>query len=99
MERGNFDDALTSFRHAAALKPSLPEAHANLADALMKTRQIDASLREVRWALELDPEVPESHWLAAIAYWKTGSRAVAITEWVKAAIHHFLKVVRRRRQG
>jgi Flp pilus assembly protein TadD len=61
LRRGSVDAAISDFRHAALLAPSLAEAEADLAYALWTQGRLEEALNAARNALKLDPESPSAH--------------------------------------
>jgi tetratricopeptide (TPR) repeat protein len=56
IQQDDLDGAIAAFRRLLALQPELPEAHAELASALLDKQDLDAARREVEATLKLDRE-------------------------------------------
>jgi predicted Zn-dependent protease len=46
------------------------EAHANLGEAYIQCKQLDAAVRQLQWAVQLHPEEPWLYRTLALAHWK-----------------------------
>jgi len=69
---GNYQDALTHFKAAAALVPTLPAAHVNLGDAYRATEQWTESQKAYRQALALQAKLPEAHYGLGLLFLTAG---------------------------
>jgi hypothetical protein len=59
---GRHEEAATSYRQAARLRPHYPEAHSNLGNALLEVGHVEEAARCYEEALRQDPEHPSAHW-------------------------------------
>ena len=57
---GRLDEAVRSFREAAAIEPLSANAHRNLANALLDAHDIDGAVEHAREAVRLNPRDPVS---------------------------------------
>ena len=68
-DQGRFEESIDFYRTAIAIRPDWEPSHYHLANALIKTQNIDGAIEEFRVAIELDPEEPDARnnlaWLYA----------------------------------
>lgn len=80
--RGRFEEAITRYHEALAIRPDYAEAHNNLGNALRACRRIDEAIAEYQRALKIKAAFPEAHNNLGIVL---GSRGQ-----VDEAIRHYL---------
>ena len=73
-----YDDAVASFRRAAAIDPTHVDARVECAAVLIEQGDPDQAIRELVEALRLDPDDDVAHSMLARAYWDKGAWALAI---------------------
>ena len=61
MSTGRIDDAIAQFRTALRLKADFPQAHINLANALLAKGDYGGAGNEARIAVKLAPNDAEAH--------------------------------------
>ncbi len=76
-QQGDHAEALEHFRRFAELNPSSPNAHTNLANALMAVQQADKAVHELEIALELSPDYEPALRIYWYYLWSTGRRKKA----------------------
>lgn len=69
---GLFDDAVTSYERALALRPDYSKALNNLADTLMALGRQDDAIRRYEAAVAIDPKAPEPRNNLGAALWRKG---------------------------
>jgi thioredoxin-like negative regulator of GroEL len=75
--RGDYPNALTSYRLALRERPDDPRVLQNIAIAFSKTGQPEEAIRSYRRALQLDPELAGAHYGLAFLLLKRGDTAHA----------------------
>lgn len=75
--RGDFANALTSYRLALRERPDDLGVLQNIAIAFSKTRQPEEAIRTYRRALQLSPDLPGAHYGLAFLLLKRGDTAQA----------------------
>jgi tetratricopeptide (TPR) repeat protein len=83
--------ALAALKRAAEINPNFMEAHANLGEAYLQCKEVDAALRQLQWALQLHPEEPWLYRTLALAHWKQRRMIAAVGDWAKAAYLYLRK--------
>lgn len=76
-KRGNYADALTSYRLALREKPDDLQVLQNMAIAFSRTAQPEEAIRSYRRALQIDPELAGAHYGLAYLLLKRGDTAHA----------------------
>ena len=67
-ERGDIEEAITCYRRALAINPSLAEAYMNLGSLAMEQKHLDGAILYYRQALKLNPCSAETCYNLANAY-------------------------------
>jgi tetratricopeptide (TPR) repeat protein len=80
----HFDVAITEFRKATELDPSLTAAFVNLGQACMENREYGSAIPPLKRALELNPDLTAAHQLLGYALLSQGYAAEAIPHLAKA---------------
>ncbi len=88
--RGDFANALTSYRLALRQRPDDPKVLQNIAIAFSKTAQPEEAIRHYRRALELEPSLSGAHYGLAFLLLKRSDRAGCA-----AHLEAFLRTTRR----
>ncbi|WP_373981680.1 c-type cytochrome biogenesis protein CcmI [Achromobacter sp. JD417] len=81
---GRYNDAVAAYQEVLRLVPGQPAVLADLADALLSTRQgqpDEASIAAVAQALQADPDQPKALALAGMMALRRGDAADALTHW------------------
>jgi Tfp pilus assembly protein PilF len=86
LQQGDVQGAISYFRTVTKLKPTLPVAHAYLAQALESNGQMDEAIAEFRVAVQLAPKQPEAH--------RAVGRALSAQQKTDEAIEEFKEAVR-----
>lgn len=76
-KRGDYGNALTSYRLALREKPDDPQVLQNMAIAFSRTAQPEEAIRSYRRALQIDPELTGAHYGLAYLLLKGGDTAHA----------------------
>lgn len=76
-KRGNYADALTSYRLALREQPDDLQVLQNMAIAFSRTAQPEEAIRSYRRALQIDPELAGAHYGLAYLLLKRGDTAHA----------------------
>ena len=76
-KRGNYAEALTSYRLALREKPDDLQVLQNMAIAFSRTAQPEEAIRSYRRALQIDPELAGAHYGLAYLLLKRGDTAHA----------------------
>jgi tetratricopeptide (TPR) repeat protein len=80
--RLRFPRAVTLFRRALALDPSLQEAHDNLILCFAALGQLESAEAAFRASVHIDPLAPRSYFNAACLYFERGDAARARSLWL-----------------
>ncbi|MCU1296495.1 MAG: hypothetical protein JWO91_773 [Acidobacteriaceae bacterium] len=80
----HFDVAITEFRKATELDPSLTAAFVNLGQAYMENHEYGSAIPPLKRALELNPDLTPAHQLLGYALLSQGYAAEAIPHLAKA---------------
>jgi len=80
-QRRDFKTAIEDYRKALEIRPSLPEARANLGAALSATGQYDLAIQEYKSALPDAPDKTAVHRNLGLAYYKKGDMSHAREEF------------------
>jgi tetratricopeptide (TPR) repeat protein len=83
-KRRQFDVAITEFRKATELDPSLTAAFVNLGQAYMENHEYGSAIPPLKRALELNPDLTPAHQLLGYALLSQGYAAEAIPHLAKA---------------
>jgi tetratricopeptide (TPR) repeat protein len=86
LQQGDVEGAIPHFRTVTQLKPTLPVAHAYLAQALESNGQMDDATAEFRVPVQLAPKQPEAH--------RALGRALGAQQKTDEAIEEFKAAVR-----
>lgn len=77
-ESARHDEAVAAFRRAVALQPVHPEAHQNLANALLRAGRAPEAAAQARELLALVPNSGAGHYLLGAALLRAGDAAGAL---------------------
>ncbi len=80
--RGDLDNAIVNYEKELRVG-NLPEAHNNLALALLRKRQVTAAIDHLNSALDLKPDYSDARNNLATALSQTGNMHEAIAQWQK----------------
>jgi protein O-GlcNAc transferase len=61
LEKKHLDAAIAAYRQAIAINPNLPEAHADLGNALISKGQLEEAIAACRQAIALKPEFAQAY--------------------------------------
>ena len=78
LEAGDATKATDLFRQALALKPTLPEAQLNLANALLLANQSADAIAQAQRVLFVDPNSAAAHYVMGCAYLRLGNAEEAL---------------------
>ncbi len=67
-DRGQYEAALKAFKQANVLDAKFALAQLGLADAAVKTGEIDAALVAIKQAIQIEPGNPDALWSLAVLY-------------------------------
>ena len=67
-DHGQYNAALKTFKQAIVLDPKFTLAQLGLADAAVKTDEIDTALVAIKQAIQLEPNNPDTLWSLAVLY-------------------------------
>src|SRR6266852_1340902 len=79
-DRDQGEKAATALQQALALAPSLPDAHLNLANALLLANQPDNALQQAQEVLDLDQNSAAAHYLKGCALLRLGNFEAAVKD-------------------
>jgi tetratricopeptide (TPR) repeat protein len=82
--KGEWADAIPSFRAAIRLRPNYPQAYTNLGVSLSKLGRTDEALAEFQEAVRFDPDYRDAHFDLAILLLQLGRREEAILHFREA---------------
>nr|MBI3614210.1 tetratricopeptide repeat protein [Nitrospirota bacterium] len=81
---GKVEAAVLHYSQALALNPNYAEAHANLANALMRQGNVDGAVASFRQAVTLKPDYAEAHKNLGMAFQAKGRLEEAVTHYRRA---------------
>lgn len=67
-DHGQYAAALKAFKQAIVLDPKFTLAQLDLADAAIKTGEVDSALVAIRQAIQIEPNNPDALWMLAELY-------------------------------
>jgi len=82
-QRGDYDQAVEKYRQLIALRPDVPEIHANLGAALVHLGRFDDAIAQYETALAALPDQMQIRMNLALAYYKAGRIGQAAAEFEK----------------
>ncbi len=80
-EKGAYDDAVTAYQSAIAIKPDIPVAHNNLAAIFRQRSDLPQALRHYRLALDADPDYAPSLFGLGDVLGREGNFREAAAQW------------------
>jgi len=82
-QRGNYEVAVQKYQQLTALRPDVPEIHANLGAALVHLGRFDDAIAQYETALAARPDQLQIRMNLALAYYKAGRMGQAVPEFEK----------------
>ena len=80
-QHGDYDQAVQKYQQLIALRPDVPEIHANLGAALVHLGRFDDAIAQYEIALAARPDQPQIRLNLALAYYKGGRMVQAAAEF------------------
>ena len=82
-QHGDYEAAVQKYRQLVALRPDVPEIHANLGAALVHLGRFDDAIAQYETALAARPDQMQIRMNLALAYYKAGRIGQAVPEFEK----------------
>jgi len=82
-QHGDYEQAVQKYRQLIALRPDVPEIHANLGAALVHLGRFDDAIAQYETALAARPDQMQIRMNLALAYYKAGRIGQAAAEFEK----------------
>ncbi len=84
VELGQYEEAISRFRHALEIKNDMVDVKCSLADVYIHTDHMIKAIAELEEARKLNPHFTKVFRMLGVAYYKTGNTNKAVDLWKQA---------------